>query len=231
MKTEKPEMIKPRRTRKPPARRDYAPGRTSPGQEITWERTAPGGLYGELRTGVIWSDGPEPRMLWVRPDDGGPVTAVLVPTPKQAAAGVFPSEMRALASHAREAMRRAEAVRKLGRPYVVVDQEPEEPARASGYRKIRERILWHAGPCPAAEGRRRASHRWLDGVTVWDVIDAITGRSRYGALVDQADLCPRCIMTPEPESEPAGERELATVWPARTAARQDHHLPGCRYSG
>jgi hypothetical protein len=48
---------------KPPGRRAYQPGEYDAGQIIVWTED------GAERIGTIWSAGPDPRTVWVSPDD------------------------------------------------------------------------------------------------------------------------------------------------------------------
>ncbi len=51
-----------------PASRDYAPSEHAAGQPIEYTRTGSQAAEGITHAGVIWSDGPQPRTVWVSPD-------------------------------------------------------------------------------------------------------------------------------------------------------------------
>lgn len=180
----------------PARRREYAPKPLDPGQPFAWEIPAhsDNGTWVEAaqRTGVIWSAGPGPRLLWVQPDDA-PSYPVLVEIPAPSRARWHgPRETRG-ADWARDAMRRAEAVRARGAVYAVITSTREIRAY-NWYDRARviNEYAYHADPdCPDAAGLPWGAPGDYTRYGVNDVVDIVLGRRQEN--VSPSRLRQRCI--------------------------------------
>lgn len=135
---------------KAPPRRAYAPKPLDPGQRVQWTReTAPGER--ETCAGVVWSAGPVPSSLWVQPDGRpGDVVAVKVRGGELSQLPQYP------AGWARDAIRRAENLRRHGSLYATVEQVTETWSWSYTRRETYRTLSWHCDAgCPEAAGKER----------------------------------------------------------------------------
>lgn len=173
------------------AQRAYVPKPLDPGQRVTWERkTGPGER--ETCSGVVWSAGPVPSSLWVQPD-GMPGEVVAVKVTRGKPGYQLP---RYPAGWARDAVRRAENVRRHGHLYATVEQVTESWSwswscgRSTSYRTL----CWHADPaCADAAGRERDTDA---GIRPWREVVAILTGERTPATDPR--FCRRCVYLEEP---------------------------------
>lgn len=195
---------------KPPTRREYRPKPLDPGQPVQWQHEIPGRWTGPswgsgewipgervTRTGTVWSAGPVPSSLWVIPDDSREPVAVKLPSPRDRERGCGLASIASYpASWARDAVRRAENVRRHGSIFAVIDRSYET---WTGYtysqrREIRHELSWHCDPsCPDAAGKERDPER--ETWPVRDVIAILIGE-RHPAVSPR--FCNRCIYLSEP---------------------------------
>jgi hypothetical protein len=173
-----PVMIKPGAGR--PPRRVAFKAETMRAIKYT-VRIAAAGRYGEpgfrpehdeIRSGVIWSDGPEAGSFWVRDDQDGAMRAVKLPTAGQArkSPGILAYSLPSCPPWLAGArIARAEHVRREGvyRAENVIME----------YGRVRNReIRYHSGDCPEADGLERQEARDY-GYTIGAVVDVLIGRN------------------------------------------------------
>lgn len=188
--------------RKAPALRAYAPKPADPGQRVTWTHQVPGywtgATWGEgswvagetvTRTGTVWSAGPRPATIWAQPDDcPGDMAAVWLRSMEQVTA--YP------AGWARDAVRRAENVRRRGPLFAVVESVSEDRGWSCARTVTYKTLSWHCDQaCPRAAGKERGADSRPRAVR--DVVAILTG-ARVPSV--QPRFCGYCVLLEQPES-------------------------------
>ena len=209
-----PAMIR-LRPRKPPAQRQYVPKPTDGGQRVTWSREISGhwtgASWGEgtwvpgrtvTRSGEIWSDGPYPRSSWVQPDDSlrGDMVLIRYATPREAR---WQGSITECHTAWRDAVRRAENLRRHGHVYAVLEGT-ERPWGYSYGTTPRERLSYHCDPCcELAAGKDvRPAHDGFSGYDFRHVLGIVLGERTDGN--SPSLFCESCIWL-QPAAAEVGE--------------------------
>lgn len=180
--------------------RPYKPGKYASGQPITWKRLRPE----TVRTGEIWSNGPEASSLWVCPiEDCTAIVAIKI-AGKDARSAQMPVELPEYGNW-RTKITLIERIRAAGG---LVAAE----AVVKGYYQVTVRS-WHLDEnCPAAAGKDWDTCR-LSWSSAWACLAhtatfvPLTYSDGREILVPTDDAvrhwCPTCVLTDEEASQVA----------------------------